>query len=595
MPKTKIPQSKITNHEIARILSEIAAYLDMDAVPFKPRAFEKAAEIIADHDKDMAEIYSAGGLKALEDLPGVGVSIAEKIEELLKTGRLEYYEKLQKKMPVDISGLMAIEGIGPKGIAALYKELKIKNLDDLEKAAKAKKIRTLPRFGEKSEEKILKGIESVRQRSGRFPIYDALPLAESIEKRLAKMKEVEKISIAGSLRRWKETIGDIDILVISDKPEPVMEAFVNMREVKQLIAHGETKSSVKLYNGIDVDLRVVPKESFGAALNYFTGSKAHNVVLRQIAINKGLKLNEYGLFKIKNGKEAGLASGKTEEDIYEHLGLSYIPPEMREDTGEIELARSHKLPHLIDYDDLHGDLQVQTDWTDGKNSIEEMALAARERGLEYILITDHTKSLTITGGLDAARLRKQFAEIDRLNEKFRAEKLGITVLKGSECDVLKDGSLDLPDDILKDADVVGISVHSYTKLPKNEQTSRIIKAMENPHADILFHPTGRILGQREPMELDIDAVIAAAKRTGTVLEVNASYRLDLKDDHVCKAMQAGVMLEISSDAHKIADYDNLKYGIAIARRGWAEKKMVVNALKLKDFMAFFKKRKNDRF
>lgn len=558
-----------SNHKVAEILKEIGEYLDMQGVAFKPRAYEKAAEAIASLDKPLADVYRLGGLKAIEEIPGVGVSIGEKIEEILKTGKAKEHEALKKKIPVDLGSLSAIEGLGPKSIKKLYAELKIKNLADLEKAARAGKIQKLAGFGEKAEAKILKGIEFKKSSGGRFTLGNALPMARMFEARLGKLPGVEKIAVAGSIRRRKETIGDIDILVIAKEPKAIMDHFVSMPEVANVSAHGETKSSVRLDAGLDADLRVVEPGSYGAALNYFTGSKAHNVALRQMAIKKGWKLNEYGLYK---GEKQ--IAGKTEEEIYKMLGLAYIEPEMREETGEIELAAKGKLPKVIGYGEVLGDLQVQTDWTDGSSSIEEMAKAAIKAGLKYIAITDHTKRLAMTNGLDEKRILKQMAEIDRLNKKFAGK---IKILKGSECDILKDGSLDLSDDVLAKLDVVGVSVHSYFNLSKEEQTKRISRAMENKNADILFHPTGRVINRREPYEVDMDKIIKKAKETGTVLEIDAyPDRLDLKDEHIRKCVEAGVRMSIDSDAHNPAHFEFLEYGIAQARRGWAKKSDIIN-------------------
>ena len=587
----------MTNSEIAKILREVGEYLDMQGEAFKPRAYEKAAENIASLDEGVEEIYAKGGLKAVEAIPSVGASIGGKIEELLKTGKLKYYEQLKKKTPVELSSLTAIEGLGPKSIKILYEKLGIKNVDELERAAKAGEIARLAGFGKKSEENILKGIGFARSSGGRFLLGEALPMVRGIVEKIRKMKGVERAEIAGSLRRYKETIGDGDILAISDNPKPVMDFFVSMPEVADISAHGETKSAVKLKNGLDVDLRVLPKESYGAALAYFTGSKDHNVHLRQMAIKKGYKLSEHGLFeKIKNQKskiknsdknekiikaedgEWRQIAGKTEEEIYEKLGLRYIPPEMREMTGEVEAALQNKLPELIGYGDLKGDLQVQTSWTDGSNTIEEMARAAIEAGLEYIVITDHTKRLAMTGGLDEKRIQKQWEEIDAENEKLKIKNKKFRILKGSECDILKDGTLDLPDEILEKLDVVGASVHSFFNLPKKAQTARIIKAMENKHVDIIFHPTGRLINARPAYEADMDEIIAAARATKTVLEIDAfPDRLDLCDGHIRKCVEAGVKMSIDSDAHASHHFGVLEFGIAQARRGWVTREDIVNA------------------
>jgi len=565
---------RLPNTEISRILREIGEYLEMQSVPFKPRAYEKAALAVGEMEDEAGEIYRKGGLKALEEIPGVGVSIAEKIEELIKTGHSKYYDELKKKAPVDLSELTRVEGLGPKSIKKLYQKLGVKNIKDLEKAASSGKIKNLEGFGEKSEQKILTGIEFLKKSGGRFLLGSALPFALMMEERLGKVTGVEKAVVAGSTRRRKETIGDIDILVISKKPSTVIDYFTNMPEVAHVIASGETKSSIKLSSGLNVDLRVVPSESYGAALNYFTGSKDHNVELRKMAIEKGWKLNEYGLFSVK-GKTETRVAGKAEEEIYKALGMEYIEPEMRENTGELELALRHKLPELIGYGDMQGDLQTQTEWTDGSDSIEEMAKAGIRAGLKYIAITDHTKRLAMTGGLDEKRILKQMAEIDKINKKFAGK---IKILKGSECDILKDGTLDLPDNILSKLDVVGASVHSLFNLSEADQTARIKRAMSNPNVDIIFHPTGRLINRREAYKVDMDEIIAHAKKTGTILEANAEpNRLDLKDEHIRKCIDAGVKISIDSDAHSAGQVGFLELGIAQARRGWASKSDVINA------------------
>ena len=568
------------NKGIAKILRDIGIYLEMDNVPFKPRAYEKVAEAIEGLGEGVEGIYKSGGLKAIEKIPGVGISIAEKIEELLKTGKIKYHDQLQKKIPVDLDGLRTVQGLGPKTIKILYQKLKVKDLKDLERAAKQEKIKNLEGFGEKSQENILKGIEFLKKSGGRFVLNFVMPEIREIESRLRELKGVEQAVVAGSARRRKETVGDLDILAISENSKPVMDYFTSMPEVARVFAKGETKSAIKLKNGLDADLRVVPRESYGAALNYFTGSKDHNVELRRIAISKGYKLNEYGVFK---GKKQ--IAGKNEEEVYKVLGLRYIEPELREMTGEIEAARAGKLPNLIGYQDLKGDLQIQTNWTDGANSIEEMAEAAMKIGLEYIAITDHTKRLAMTHGLDEKRIQKQWAEIDRLNKKFGGK---IKILKSTECDILKDGSMDLPDNILAKCDIVGASVHSLFNLPKKEQTERIKRAMSNPNVDIIFHPTGRILNKRAPYEVDMEELIRHAKKTSTILEINASDRADLKDEYIRKCVNEGVKMAIDSDSHAVSHYEWLEYGIAQARRGWAEKKDIINAWPLEKMLTMLK-------
>lgn len=576
----------MTNRDIAEILRQIAFLLDMDGVAFKPRAYEKAAYAVEALDEPLQDVYARGGVKALEEIPGIGASIAQKLAELLTTGRMAYYEELRRKYPIDLPALMGIEGVGPKTIRALYEALGITTLDELEHAARHGRIRQLPRFGEKTEAAILRGIELLRRRRGRFLLGDILPLMEDVCARLGALPEVERVEIAGSLRRRKETVGDADLLVISRRPGRVMDVFVTLPDVEHVYEKGETRSRVRFRNGLDVDLRVVPRESFGAALQYFTGSKEHNIALRRIAEKMGLKLNEYGLFR---GERR--VAGRTEEEIYEALGLSYIPPELREDRGEIEAARQQRLPRLIEYGDLRGDLQVQTNWTDGANSIEEMALEARRLGLQYIAITDHTRSLAMTRGSDEAKLLEQIAEIRRLNRKLS----GIRILTGAEVNIRKDGTLDIRDDVLAQLDVVGIAVHSHFTMSRQEMTERIVRAMRNPHADILFHPTGRILLKREPYEVDIEEIIRVARETGTVLEIDAyPERLDLKDEHIRKAVEAGVKLVIDSDAHHVGHFRVLSYGIAQARRGWARREDILNTLPCEEFLAHLKDGRNRR-
>ncbi len=572
------------NSEIAQIFEEIAIYLSMEEESFRSRAYREASDSIAGLGEDLSDIYRRSGIEGLKNVPGVGVSIAEKIEELLKTEKLEYYDELKKKTPVELKELLRVEGLGPKNIKRLYIDLKIKNLKDLERAVKLHKIRELEGFGEKSEENILKGIEFLIKAGDRIPLGIALPIAERIKNTLKNLGGVEMIDVAGSIRRRKETIGDVDILIVSNKPAPIMDCFVNLPDVARIYGKGATKSSVRLKDGIDADLRIVRRESYGAALCYFTGSKEHNVSLRSIAIKKGLKLNEYGLY---SGNK--MVAGKTEEEIYKKLGLKYISPEMRENLGEINLAKEKKLPKLINYGEIVGDLQVQTTWTDGENSIEECVAAAKKFGLKYIVITDHTKNLAMTHGLDEKRIVEQMKEIDKLNKKLKSKGDKFTVLKGTECDILKDGRLDLPDNILSKLDVVGVSVHSYFNLPKKIQTERVKKAMANKNADILFHPTGRLIMKREAIDIDIEEIIEHAQKTKTVLEINgAPERLDFKDEYIRKCIASGVKMAINSDAHSIYQFGNIEYGVSQARRGWATKEDIINAWPLTKMIKMLK-------
>ncbi len=568
------------NHELTKIFREIAVILEMKGVQFKPRAYEKVAYAIESLEEDVTEIYKNGGLKALEEIPGVGASIGEKIEEYIKTGYIKDYQKLKKDLPVDIEGLKSVEGVGPKMILKLYKELGIKNREQLEKAARAGKLKNIEGLGDKTEANILRAIDFLKKSGGRLVLGFAMPVFRSILSKIKKVEGVEKIEFAGSTRRMQETVGDLDILVISKKPSKAMDFFVSMPEVEAVYSHGPTKSSVRLKIGIDADLRVLPPESFGAAQQYFTGDKFHNVIMRQIAIKKGYKLNEYGLYK-----GSKVIAGKDEEEIYNKLGLSWIPPEIRTNKGEIDAARDDKLPKLIDYSDLKGDLQVQTDWTDGEHSIKQMAEAARKMGLDYICITDHTKSLAMTGGSDEKRLIKQMAEIDKVQKEIS----GIKILKGAEVNIMKDGSLDINDETLAKLDVVGAAVHSNFNLSEEDQTKRMVRAMENPNVDIIFHPTGRIIQKREAYKVDVEELLKAAKRTKTFMEIDAfPDRLDLKDEYIRKGVDLGVKFSIDSDAHSTQHFQYLEYGIAQARRGWAEKKDIINTRSWQEMLKLIK-------
>jgi DNA polymerase (family 10) len=574
------------NQEIANILYEIAYFLEMDGVPFKPFAYEKAAITLENLEEDVEDIYKRGGTKALEAIPGIGKSIAQKIEEYLKTGKIKYYETLKKKMPVNIEELTAVEGVGPKMVKTLYQELGIRNLKDLEKAARAHKIAPLFGFGEKTEQNILQGIEFLKRSKGRFLLGEVLPVAKEIATTLVNLKEVKRIDLAGSLRRRKETIGDVDLLVVADKPEKVMDVFVNLPGVVKVWGKGTTKSSVRLKQGFDVDLRVIPEKCYGSALQYFTGSKAHNIATRKIAIDKGLKLSEYGLFK---GKK--MIAGESEEEIYKKLGMDWIPPELREDKGEIEAALKHKLPKIIEYNDIRGDLHCHTKWDGGANSIEEMVEAAMKMGYEYLGISDHTKTLKIEHGLDERKLMQQRREIEKINCKLKNAKCKFRILQGAETNILRDGSIDIKDETLKKLDYAIAGIHSNFKMSKKEMTERIIKAMKNPYINIISHPTGRILKRRDEYQIDFERILRAAKETGTVLEIN-SYpeRLDLNDINIRKAKEMGVLMVIDTDSHHKDQLRYIEFGIAQARRGWAEKKDILNCWSLEKVLEFFNRK-----
>ncbi len=559
----------VTNVDVARALRELSTFLEMEDVQFKPRAFEKAAFAVEAAERPVAQLYAEGGVRALEKLPSVGHGTATRIAELIDSGSIRDLENERRKLPVDVLALTSIQGIGPKTVRALYEALGVTNVDQLETAARAGRIRDVPEFGEKSEENMLRGVEVYRASHGRHPLGQVIDLVRTIEDRLHHLPGVRSVAVAGSVRRRRDTVGDVDLLVASGRPGPIMDAFVAMPEVVRVYAQGETKTSLRLSTGIDADLRVVDPRSYGAALQYFTGSKTHNVALRRIARQKGLKLSEYGLFRGDR-----MIAGRTEEEIYAALGLRYVPPEMREDSGEIEAARQGRLPRLIRPGALRGDLQVHTNWTDGSASIEQMVEAARASGLEYIAITDHARDLTMTGGLDEDKLAKQRAEIRRVERRLG----GIRVLAGVEVNIRADGTLDLSDRILAELDVVGAAVHAHFDQSREEMTARLIRAMENPHVDILFHPTARALGRRPAVQADWPAVLDAARRTRTVLEIDGQpERLDLPDEWVRRAVDAGAKLVVDSDAHRPEELRYAKdFGIGVARRGWAKRVDVLN-------------------
>lgn len=571
------------NQEIANILYEIGYLLEIEGIAFKPQAYEKAAIVLENLDKSIADTYKNGGTKALIIIPEIGKNIAKKIEEYLITGKIKYYEELKKKFPVDINALIRIEGVGPKTVKILYKELDIKDVNDLEKAAKEHKIASSFGFGEKREKNILESIKFLKKSKGKFLLGEILPVANKIESRLIRLKEVKNFNIAGSLRRKKETIGDIDFLVVSNKPEKVMDVFTKQHGIIKVWNKGKTKSSIRLESGINVDLRVVAAKSFGSALQYFTGSKEHNIALRKIAIDLGLKLNEYGLFK-----GSKIIAGKDEKGVYNALGMKYIAPELRENNGEIKAALENKLPKLIDYNDIKGDLHCHSSWNGGKNSVKEMAKTAIDMGYHYIGISDHTKFLRIENGLNEKQLVQQRKEIDKLNFRLVDRNSEFRVLQGAETNILKDGSIDIKGEALEKLDYAIAGVHSNFKLSKNQMTKRIIKAMRNPYIKIISHPMGRILKRRDEYQIDFDKILRVAKETKTILEINASpARLDLNDINIRRAKSVGVKMVINSDAHNKKHLQFIEFGIAQARRGWAEKKDIINTHSLKGLLTFF--------
>jgi DNA polymerase (family 10) len=557
------------NHNLAKILREMSVLLEIKGEKFKPQAYERAAYSVETMEEDIKNVYKKGGIKALEEIPGVGKGIAERIEEYIKTHHIKDYEKLKKQIPVKIDELVSIEGVGPKTILKLYNTLGITTRHQLEEAAKSEKLQKIEGFSKKTEENILKSIEFLKKEYGRFILGFIMPKAKELLNRIRAISEVYYADYAGSLRRRQETVGDLDFIVFSNEPSKVIKKFLKFPEIKHIYSQGEHKALIRLDSDIDLDILVVSPDSLGSALIAWTGNKQHNIALRTLAEKKGWLLNEYGLWQGKT-----LLASKTEEEVYKKLGLDWIPPELRIGGDEIKAAAEGKLPELIGYDDLRGDLQVQTDWTDGDHSIREMAEAAKKMGLEYIAITDHTKSLTMTGGNDEKGLLKEMAEIDKVQKQVS----GIKILKGAEVNIRKDGSLDINDETLSKLDVVGAAVHSHFNLSEKDQTERIIRAMENPNVDIIFHPTGRIIQKRDSIKIDMDKLLKIAKKTRTVLEIDAyPDRSDLKDEYIRKAIDAGVKLAIDSDAHSIYHFQYLEYGIAQARRGWAEKRNIINS------------------
>ncbi|MFV9676435.1 MAG: DNA polymerase/3'-5' exonuclease PolX [Methanosarcinales archaeon] len=561
------------NLDIARIFAEIADILEVKgANTFKIRAYRRAVATIESLTQDLKVIAERGGVKELKKIPGVGDAIAKKIVEIAETGDCKSHIELKQEVPPSLLELLAIPRVGPKTLAKLHAELGINSIADLEEAAKSHQLGELPGLGTKVEENILKGIEQYRRYQGRVLLSKALPYAESIVNDLKKLDVVEDITIAGSLRRMRETVGDIDILVVSNSPKEVMDTFTSLDGVEDIVAKGETKSSIVI-RGMDVDLRVVGAESFGAAAHYFTGSKHHNIRIRELGMKNGLKINEYGIYR---GDER--IGGKEESEVFKSVGLTYIPPELREDRGEVEAAKDGKIPELIEISDLKGDLHVHTRWSDGKNSIAEMAEAAIALGYEYIAVADHSPAVGIAGGMTEDKIAERQIEIEIVNTRFVAEGTRFRVLSAAEVDIKSDFSMDYKDEILKDLDVVLGSVHSKFSQDQDTMTKRIITAMENPHVDIIAHPTGRILGKREPYDVDMAKLMETAKATGTILELNSfPTRLDLKDVHCRMAKDYGVSVAISTDSHNAMQMrDVIRYGVATARRGWLEAKDVVN-------------------
>lgn len=569
----------VRNVEIANVFDETADLLEIeDENPFRIRAYRNAARLLRGLKREAADMLAAG--QDLAELPGIGKDLAGKIREVVDSGSMELLRRLHRQLPHSIIELLRVPGLGPKRAKLLHERLGIKTLVELRRAAEAGKLRGLPGFGARTEAKILESAAAQQQASPRLTLAAATPQAEALIAYLRSAPGIGQVAMAGSYRRARETVGDLDILATSSRPESVIEHFISYGAVDHVVASGGTRATIVLRGGLQVDLRVVEDSSYGAALHYFTGGKAHNIAIRRLGQQHGLKINEYGVFR----GERRIA-GDTEESVFRAVDLPYIPPELREDRGEIEAARTGRLPKLIEYGDLCGDLHCHTKASDGHNSLEEMALAARDRGLKYIAITEHSRRLTVARGLDPRRLGRQIDEIDRLNEHLT----GIMLLKGIEVDILEDGRLDLPDGALAPLDLVVGAIHSHFNLPADRQTARILRAMERPHFSILAHPTGRLFGARDASPFDMDKVIQTARGRGCSLELNAQPdRMDLTDVYCQAAKGAGVLISIGSDSHSTTDLDFLRFGVGQARRGWLEKADVLNARPLGEMRALLR-------
>ncbi|AEH44982.1 PHP domain protein [Thermodesulfatator indicus DSM 15286] len=561
------------NKEVADIFRKIAALLEIKGDnPYRIRAYQRAAQNIEALTVDVEELAAKG---KLERIPGIGKDLAQKIIEILETGTLQKYEELKQEIPPELLKFLEIPGFGPKKAKIVYETLGIKTIEELEKACLEHRLSRLPGFGPKTEQNILKGIKLLKQKRGRLPIGLVLPWAEEIVALLKKKSPVERIDVAGSIRRRRETVKDIDILVTAKDHLKVMDVFVSLPMIDEVIAKGETKTSVRLKQGIQVDLRVLDPECYGAALAYFTGSKAHNIRIRELGVQRGLKINEYGIFR---GQER--IGGKEEEEVFAAVGLPWIPPELREDRGEIEAALEGRLPQIVAYDEVIGDSHVHSKFSDGSASIEEIAAYARKLGLKWVGIVDHSQGLKVAGGVPIEKITEKKRAIEDFNKRSKDVKL----LCGTEVDILGDGSLDYPDEVLKEFDLVIASIHSGFKQGEENITARLVAAMKNPYVHCIGHPTGRLLGEREPYPVDMEVLIKTARETKTALEINAYYkRLDLNDINTRAAKEAGVKLLIGSDAHILDQMNFLPLGTAVARRGWCEKKDILNTLSYREF------------
>ena len=557
------------NSEIAAVLYEVADLLELQGVSFKPQAYRRAARSIEQLDTPLSQLSAEG---RLEEVSGVGEALSKKIEEMLSTGELGYLDKLRAEVPEGLVRILEVPDVGPKTAMLLHKELGISSVEELKEAVLAHRLRGMKGFGEKTEERILQGIRVLESKGGRMLLGEALPLAEAYVEYLRSTQSIDRISVAGSLRRGRDTVGDIDILVGDDRPAAVIDAFAAYPSVEEVLMKGPTKCSVRLDGGLQVDIRAVETRSYGAALQYFTGSKEHNVSLRRIGVEMGLKLNEYGLFERDSDR---MVASSTEEEVYSALGLAYIPPEIRENSGEIEAAREGRLPELVSLGQVRGDLHVHTDWSDGSDTIGAVVAEAERRGYEYVAITDHSQSLRIANGLTPERLRRQVDAVRKAEGAAR----GMRVLAGSEVDIKADGSLDMPATVLKDLDIVVASVHSRFKMERAEMTRRVVAAVSSGQIDVLGHPTGRLIGQRSPYDIDLQAVLDAAAEHGVCMEVNCfPDRLDLRDVDCRAAGAKGVRVSLGSDSHRTGHMGFIRLGVITARRGWLGPGDVLNTM-----------------
>lgn len=583
------------NVDVARVLEELADLLEIQgANPFRIRAYRNAVRTVENLTRPIRSMVEAG--EDLTELPAVGKDLAEHITELVETGRMTRLEEVAEVIPRTLVELMRLEGVGPKKARKLFDELGVRTVDDLEEAVQADRVESLEGFGKKSVQKILRAIEDHRKHVGRFLLDEVEQLVAPVLKHVREARDVERVEVAGSLRRRKETIGDVDLLALCEGDgTPVVEHFIAYPGAERVEAAGGTKGNIVLHSGLSIDLRVIPRRSFGAALQYFSGSKEHNVAVRTRAVKQRLRVNEWGVYRIPEGvdpdtveKEGGeRLAGETEEEVYEALGMAWVPPELRENRGEVEAAREGALPRLVTLDDILGDLQMHSTWSDGKVSVREMAEACRDRGYAYLAITDHSQAMAMVGGLTPERARAQWEEIDEVRECVP----DIDILRSAEVDILKDGALDMPDDILEGLDVVVVSVHSFMDQDKSTMTARVLRAIQHPAVDILAHPTGRLLNRREPFEMDVETILAAAAELRVAVELNANpNRLDLSDVHVHRAKELGVKVVISTDAHSPGGLANMRFGVDQARRGWLEPGDVLNTLSASDVRAWLRRR-----